>query len=282
VAAVQAGERTASAPVHLRTISAAEEAGGSEHAHLPPAASQCSSCCKCHAALEAKLVAVTCMQPMLDGVCLCIRAFSHAVRSSHAGGADPFVHLQLPQPPQRGSHQRSISTGSAFHDTDSASWPTGAHSRRSLSVAEGQLPPPSRSPARRRLQERPLPAALPEDSTSASGVDAPAAQLICAQSSAAARTQAAVSPAMPQLSDAHQQESRLNSSQQGAVRQLEPALEAVSAHQRHRDSLEQRQQQQPSDQVLSPRQPASQPQPGSQADSAAPNQHSLPPKTFTG
>jgi hypothetical protein len=202
--------------------------------------------------------------------------------SLYAGGADPFVHLQLPQPQQRGSHQRSVSTGSAFHDTDGASWPTGPHSRRSLSVAEGQLPPPARSPARRRLQERALPAALPEDSMSASAADTPAAEGNSAQALAAGRTRAAVAPAMPQLSDAHQQDSRVGSSQQGTVRQLEPALEAVSAHQRHRDSLEQRRQQQPSDQVLSPRQPASQPQPGSRADSAAPNQHSLPPKTFTG
>lgn len=193
------------------------------------------------------------------------------------------MHLQLPQPQQRGSHQRSVSTGSAFQDSDGASWPMGAHSRRSLSVAEGQLPPPSRSPARRRLQERELPAALPEDSTSASAVDGPAAEVISAQSLAAARTRAAVSPAMPQPSDAHKQDSRADSGQQGAVRQLDPALEAVSAHQRQRDSLDERQQQQqPSDQVLSLRQQASQPQPGSQADSADPNRRSLPPKTFTG
>ena len=193
------------------------------------------------------------------------------------------MHLQLPQPQQRGSHQRSISTGSAFQDGDGASWPTGAHSRRSLSVAEGQPPPPARSPARRRPQERALPAALPEDSTSASAVDVPAAEVSSTQSSAAPRTQAAVSPAMPQLPDAHQQDSRAYSSQQGAVRQLEPALEAVSAHQRQRDSLDEpQQQQQPTGQVLSPRQQASQPQLGSQADSAAPTQRSLPPKTFTG
>lgn len=72
-----------------------------------------------------------------------------------AGGVDPFVHLQLalgPQQQPRGGHKRSASTSAALADlSHTGTWPA-AHSRRSLSFAEGHPPPAQRprSPHRRR------------------------------------------------------------------------------------------------------------------------------------
>lgn len=196
-AAIQDTDRTASAPVHMRTISAAEEAGGS--------------------------------------------------------GADPFVHLQLPQPQPRGGHQRSASTGSSLADLAGDTWPSGAQSRRSLSFADSHAPPPPHPADSRRQRQRRVPTAVPEaelaepdaapDAAAPSGNSRQQPEASPAQAAPESR---ASSQRLP--NDEHADGQRESSAPDAAAECLEPVVSIGSPHQQHRDifqglSLDSQQQQ---------------------------------------
>ena len=166
VAHTVAAERAPSAPGPLRTISAAEEAGGSASfgtcaasalSHLLPVALLGRCCAPLHPLLlvvrwagHISLQAVSCCQD-------CARALMHALPSI-AGGSDPFTGLQLPAP-QRGGHLRRASTGGS-ELPDSWQSPAAAQapaSRRTLSFADalqpraqprGEVQPPGGPPVR--------------------------------------------------------------------------------------------------------------------------------------
>lgn len=189
------------------------------------------------------------------------------------------MHLQLPRPQQRASHQRSASTGSAFQDPDGGdTWPTGAHSRRSLSVAEGNMLPLAHSPERRRQRQHARPAAVAESDAAAPDTsDAAAPQ-------PPAEPAAADSQSGTQLANGEHTPRQPGSPTQGDdSEQLQPAFRVGSPHQRHRErqqqwqnqQSEQRQQQQP------PLPQASHPQQTSAVKSPAPHRH-LPSDSFTG